>query len=198
MMRNGFVYGVISHQGDYSLHKDLLRKISRKAIGVLAAEDLKKVNALIIPGGESTTLIRFFDRMSLWDDVHARIKDGMPVFGTCAGLILLAKDINNSGHHSLSAMDVDVIRNAYGRQVDSFEAPLKSSFFGDKPLNGIFIRAPRIVRIGSDVEVLANLDSEPVLVRTGNILGAAFHPELTDDKRVHELFVEMAEGKANM
>lgn len=190
-MNNHMVYGVISHQGDFHLHENVIKRIGRKTAKVLTADDLEKVDALIIPGGESTTLIRFFDRLNLWDTLIARIRGGMPVFGTCAGIILLAK--NSNGQRSLGVIDVDVKRNAYGRQVDSFEATLESPVFNSKPLKGVFIRAPRIIRVGEGVEVLATLDGEAVLVKYGKVLGATFHPELTDDKRVHELFIKIAE-----
>lgn len=193
-MISDFLYGVISHQGDYSLHMEMLRKLGRRTMGVFAMDDFNKANALVIPGGESTTLIKFFDRLNLWDSMKTRITDGMPIFGTCAGLILLAKEINNNGQKSLGVMDIGILRNGYGRQVDSFESVVESPIFNGKPLKGVFIRAPRITKTGPDVEILASLDSDPVLVKSGKMLGATFHPELTDDRRVHALFVDIAEN----
>jgi len=192
-MRNELQYGVISHQGDFSLHEKIMHKLSRNIMKVLTIEDIEKVDALIIPGGESTTLIRFFDRWNLWDTLENRIHKGMPVFGTCAGMILLAKGVTNAKQRSMALLDIDVERNGYGRQVESFEAKITGELFNGKPVNGMFIRAPRIVRVGVNVEILARYEGDPVLVRSGMILGAAFHPELAGDPGIHSLFVKMAE-----
>ncbi|MFH1514601.1 MAG: pyridoxal 5'-phosphate synthase glutaminase subunit PdxT [bacterium] len=187
------LYGVISHQGAYILHENMLRKLKRDVIRVFTAEDVIKIDALLIPGGESTTLIKFFDRLDLWDVLRNRIIDGMPVFGTCAGMIILAKDVAEASQKTLGVLDITVTRMGFGRQVDSFEAKLHSEFLGDKPLNGVFIRAPRIIRTGDNVEILVEYENEPVAVRSGQILSTSFHPELTDDTRFHARFIEMAE-----
>ena len=194
-MKNELQYGIISHQGDFELHEKIMHKLSRKAIRVFTVDEIEKVDALIMPGGESTTLIKFFDRLSLWETVTARIQKGMPVFGTCAGMILLAKRITNTNQRSMGLLDIDVERNGYGRQVDSFEAKITGDLFNGKPMNGMFIRAPRIIRVGPNVEVLARFNGDPVLIRSGSILCAAFHPELAGDTRIHSLFVKMVEEK---
>ena len=187
------LYGVLSHQGAYILHENVLRKLKRDIIRVFTADDILKVDALLIPGGETTTLIKFFDRLNLWDLLRNRIIDGMPVFGTCAGMIILAKEIEGIQQKTLGVLDITVTRMGFGRQVDSFEAKLVSEFLGEKPLNGVFIRAPRITRTGENVEILVEYENEPVAVRCGQILTTSFHPELTDDTRIHAKFIEMAE-----
>ena len=152
-------------------------------------------SALIIPGGESTTIGKLLDRFDLLGPLTERVEGGMPVYGTCAGLILLAREIvgDEEAPFRVPVLDLKLRRNAYGRQVDSFETDLDVSGF-DEPLHAVFIRAPVIESVGDDVEVLAKYDGAPVMVRQGNILASSFHPEMTDDERVHELFVSMAKG----
>ncbi len=188
------LYGVLSHQGAYILHENVMRKLGRNVLRVFTSEDIKKIDALIIPGGESTTLLKFFDRLDLWDITRGRINDGMPVLGTCAGIILMAQDIINSNQKSLRVLDISIERMGYGPQVASFEIKLEMPLSGGKYINGIFIRAPRITRVGKDVEIIAKLDDDPVAVCSGKIWGTTFHPELANDSRFHKMFVEVAEG----
>lgn len=188
------LYGVLSLQGAYILHENVMRKLGRDVEKVFTSEDIKKIDALIIPGGESTTLLKFFDRLDLWDITTGRIKDGMPVLGTCAGIILMARDIVNRNQGTLGVLDISIERMGYGTQVASFEAKLEMPLSNGKPMNGIFIRAPRITRVGSDVKIIAKLDDDPVAVCFGKYLGTTFHPELTNDNRIHKMFVDIAEG----
>jgi 5'-phosphate synthase pdxT subunit len=173
----------------------MLQRIGCPWTEVRKPDQLAGVAGLIIPGGESTTLLKL---MAAWDfesalrDFHAAAK---PIFGTCAGVILLASEVTNPVQHSLGLLDVSVERNSYGRQIDSFETHGSYSANGsgasERPLEMVFIRAPRIVRVGPGVRVLARHDAEPVLVAAGPILGATFHPEMTDDPTVHQLFTTM-------
>jgi pyridoxal 5'-phosphate synthase pdxT subunit len=169
--------GVLAVQGNFREHAAMLRRLGAEAIEVRKPEQLQDLDGLIVPGGESTTFMRLMRLYGL--DEAIRVFD-RPILGTCAGMIVLDRD-------HLGLVDVEVDRNAYGRQVASFEADLKLEG-DDSPLRGVFIRAPR-VRVTGDVEVLAEHEGEPVLVRDGRVLVASFHPELTDDTRVHELFL---------
>jgi len=157
------------------------------------------MDGLIIPGGESTTMLKFFEEEGLAEPIVSFAREGKPVFGTCAGAILLAREVYNPTQVSLGLIDIAVERNSYGRQVDSFIGEAETSLESGS-LEAVFIRAPKIVRVGTTVEVLASVNANPVLVREGNILVATFHPELTEDQRVHRLFVEMvrAENEARM
>ena len=138
--------------------------------------------------------MKFFDRLDLWDITRGRINDGMPVLGTCAGVILMAQDIINSNQNSLGVLDISIERMGYGPQVASFEEKLELPFSSGKFINGIFIRAPRITRVGKDVDVLTKLDDDPVAVRSGKLWGTTFHPELANDSSFHKLFVDAAES----
>ena len=186
--------GVLALQGAFAAHSDCLTSIGVQSIEVRNPEQLSSVDALLMPGGESSTMSQLLESSGLFDPIAARIADGMPVFGTCAGMILLASEIldGRSDQRSFSAIDISVRRNAFGRQVDSFEATINSSV-GD--FHGIFIRAPRIERIGEEVEVLGSINNEPVLVRQGNVLAASFHPELSNDARLHEYFVSITANR---
>jgi 5'-phosphate synthase pdxT subunit len=170
--------GVLAVQGNFREHAAMLRELGADVIEVRKPEQLEDVDGLVIPGGESTAIGRL---VRLYGIEEALRRFDGPVFGTCAGMILLDRE-------HLGLVDVEVERNAYGRQVASFEADLDLD--GARPLRGVFIRAPRIEAAGTDVEVLAELDGAPVLIRQGRYLLATFHPELTDDTRVHELFLE--------
>jgi 5'-phosphate synthase pdxT subunit len=170
--------GVLAVQGNFREHAAMLRELGAEVVEVRKPEQLDEVDGLVIPGGESTAIGRL---VRLYGIEEALRRFDRPVFGTCAGMILL------DGEH-LGLVDVEVERNAYGRQVASFEADLDLD--GERPLRGVFIRAPRVSARGPDVEVLAELDGAPVLIRQGGYLLATFHPELTDDSRVHELFLE--------
>jgi pyridoxal 5'-phosphate synthase pdxT subunit len=179
--------GVLALQGAFREHARSLRRLGAEVVEVRKPEDLDGLDGLVIPGGESTTILRLAAIYGL-DDAIRRFHGA--VFGTCAGMIVLDR-----AHLALADLDVD--RNAYGRQVWSFEADV--DLVGDDlPLHGVFIRAPRVRELGPDVEVLGELDGEPVLVRDGRLLLAAFHPELTDDLRVHALFLELVEEAASV
>jgi 5'-phosphate synthase pdxT subunit len=173
--------GVLALQGNFREHAAMLRRLGAEPVEVRKPEQLEGLDGLVVPGGESTTFLRL---MRLYGLEEAIRSFEQPVFGTCAGLIVLGRD-------HLGLVDVDVARNAYGRQVHSFEADLDLAG-EDVPLRGVFIRAPRVTSVGDDVEVLAELGGEPVLLRQGRFLVATFHPELTDDTRVHELFLDLA------
>ena len=186
--------GVLALQGAFAAHSDCLTSIGVQSIEVRNTEQLSSVDALLMPGGESSTMSQLLESSGFVDPIATRIADGMPVFGTCAGMILLASEIldGRSDQRSFSAIDISVRRNAFGRQVDSFEATINSSV-GD--FHGVFIRAPRIERVGDQVEVLGSINDEPVLVRQGNVLAASFHPELSNDARLHEYFVSITANK---
>ncbi len=172
--------GVLAVQGNFREHAAVLRRLGARVVEVRKPEDLAGVDGLIVPGGESTAIGRLIRLYGLEEAIR---RFAGPVFGTCAGMILLDRE-------HLGLVDVAVDRNAYGRQVASFEADLELSG-EEEPLRGVFIRAPRVVDAGPDVEVVAELDGDPVLLREGRFLVASFHPELTDDTRVHERFVEL-------
>jgi len=172
--------GVLALQGAFREHARMLRRLGAEVVEVRLPEELEGLDGLVIPGGESTTIMRLAQIYGL-DEAIRRYRGA--ILGTCAGMILLGRD-------HLGLADLEVERNAYGRQVRSFEADVELAG-EDRPLHGVFIRAPRIREAGGDVEVLGKLDGEPVLVRDGRLLLASFHPELTDDLRVHELFLSM-------
>ena len=182
------VVGVLALQGAFAAHSECLASIGVASLEVRTPTDLASVDALMMPGGESSTMSQLLESSQLFDAISVRIADGMPVFGTCAGMILLSSEIldGRSDQRSFSAIDISVRRNAFGRQRDSFEKTL-STPAGD--FNGVFIRAPRIERVGPAVEVLAHIDDEPVFVRQGNVMACSFHPELAGDARLHQFFV---------
>ncbi|HOK03248.1 MAG TPA: pyridoxal 5'-phosphate synthase glutaminase subunit PdxT [Spirochaetota bacterium] len=182
--------GVLAMQGAFHKHCEMIERLGHFSCQVRTSEDLLTCDALIIPGGESTVMSKLITRNDLLDIIIHRAKNGMPIFGTCAGLILLASNVVAFELPLLRLLDVTVERNAYGRQLESFEANLEIKGMIE-PLRGIFIRAPKIIHFSDEVEVLAAFDGDPVLVRQGNILGATFHPELTDDTRIHEFFLSM-------
>lgn len=184
------IIGVLAIQGDFAAHARALRRVGVDSIEIRRATDLGEAEGLIIPGGESTTMLKFIEDETLTEPITYFASQGKPIFGTCAGAILLAREVYNPTQASLGLIDIGIQRNGYGRQVDSFIAQAETSFEGGS-LETVFIRAPRINRIGPGLEVLAVLNGEPVLVREHNILVATFHPELTEDDRVHRLFVEM-------
>jgi len=186
--------GVLALQGAFAAHSDCLTSIGVQSIEVRNPEQLNSVDALLMPGGESSTMSQLLESSGLFDPIASRIADGMPVFGTCAGMILLASEIldGRSDQRSFSAIDISVRRNAFGRQVDSFESTINSPV-GE--FHGVFIRAPRIERVGEEVEVLGSINNEPVLVRQGNVLAASFHPELSNDARLHEYFVSITANR---
>jgi len=185
------VVGVLAIQGDYEAHLRRLRELGADSRPVRKPEELEGLDGLIVPGGESTTFLKFLERDGFLDrlQVFAAKK---PVFGTCAGCIVLAKSVSHPYQKSLGVLDVDVERNAYGRQTDSAVMTGETSLPGG-PLEMVYIRAPRITRAGDAVETLAERDGFPVMVRQGNLLAATFHPELSDDTRVHQFFLDMLE-----
>jgi 5'-phosphate synthase pdxT subunit len=190
--------GVLAIQGDFEAHAAALTRAGAEPVMVRSAEQLESLNGLIIPGGESTTFLQFFERnqagQKLWDSLKA-FSAQKPTFGTCAGCILLASEVTGPAQTSLGALDATVQRNAYGRQLESAIVTGPTKLDGD-PLEMVYIRAPRITRVGDTVEVLAERDGFPVLVRSGNVLAATFHPELSDNNRVHDYFVKMVRDNA--
>jgi pyridoxal 5'-phosphate synthase pdxT subunit len=183
--------GVLALQGASAAHVDALRRLGAEAVTVKTPADLDSVDGVVLPGGESTTISFLLDSSELRPPLAARLAAGMPAFGTCAGMILLATEVldGRADQRSFGAIDLAVRRNAFGRQVDSFEADLDVSGL-DAPFHAVFIRAPGVESTGAGVEVLAEVDGQPVLCRDGAIMVAAFHPELTDDLRLHEIFLE--------
>jgi len=182
--------GVLALQGNFARHCDMLSRIGARWREVRTPEDLRAVNGLIIPGGESTTMLRLMHDEGLFDPLREFVRSN-PTFGTCAGVILLAREVRNPAQASLQAMDITVERNAYGRQVESFSDTVAVPSLGPEPVEVVFIRAPIIAATGPGVSVLARHQERPVLVRQGHLLGATFHPELTANTRVHELFLTM-------
>lgn len=188
----GVKIGVLGLQGDAREHVGAIEAAGGTPVVVKTAAELASVDGVVIPGGESTTIGKLLARFSLLHPLRERAEGGMPLFGTCAGLILMARDVvgTEDAPHRLGILDVTVRRNAYGRQVDSFEARVRLEDEGP-PLEVAFIRAPTIERVGEGVEVLATHEERPVLVREGHLLGATFHPEITGEVRVHRAFVDM-------
>lgn len=186
---NSLTIGVLGLQGDFREHLRVLERLGVSSRDVRKPGDLDGLDGLILPGGESTTIARLLKESGLWDELRKRGQSGLPLYGTCAGLILLAKEILEDRPEGLGLLDITVDRNAYGRQVDSFEADLEIRDIG--PFHAVFIRAPKVIRRGPDVDVLAEYDDSPVLIRQGRILASTFHPELTDDTRVHEYFLQL-------
>jgi pyridoxal 5'-phosphate synthase pdxT subunit len=184
--------GVLALQGDVREHARALEAAGASPVAVRDRGELDAVEALIIPGGESTTIGKLLVRFGLLDPVKERVAEGMPVYGTCAGLILMADKVvgKEDAPHRIGALNVDVRRNGYGRQTDSFETDLEVEGF-DAPFRAVFIRAPVIERSGDDVSVLASCEGRPVLVSQGALLASSFHPEMTGDSRIHRLFVDM-------
>jgi 5'-phosphate synthase pdxT subunit len=184
------VVGVLAIQGDFEAHAGVLVRLGAEARIVRTPADLEGLDALVIPGGESTTMTLGIEREGLAEPLRDLVRSGIPTLGTCAGLIMLDRD-------HLGLLDVTARRNAFGRQVQSFEADLGVSGLGDpRPLRAVFIRAPWVDEWAEDVEVLAEIEGHPVAVRQGNILAVAFHPELTDDERVHAWLVEQVRQHA--
>ncbi|MDO8635530.1 MAG: pyridoxal 5'-phosphate synthase glutaminase subunit PdxT [Dehalococcoidia bacterium] len=184
--------GVLALQGDFFEHIETLKKLKVEAIPVRLPQELNGLNGLIIPGGESTTFRRLGTEYGLLSAIQEFTQNGHAVFGTCAGMILLAKKATDLNNGSLGLIDIEVKRNAFGRQVDSFEADLTVAVLGEAPFHAVFIRAPLIEKVGRDVEVLARLATgTPVAARQGKILVSSFHPELTSDLRFHAYFLNL-------
>ena len=183
--------GVVALQGAFAEHTAALEALGAHAVEIRRPGVVGGLDALVLPGGESTTMSMLLESSGLGDEVAAALADGLPVFGTCAGLILLAHEIGDGrpDQRSFDRLDVSVLRNGYGRQRDSFEADIAVPRAGADPFPAVFIRAPRITRVGTGVDVLASVGPDPVLVRQGPVLAAAFHPELSGDLRLHHLFL---------
>ncbi len=187
--------GILAIQGDVEAHARALARLGAEAVPVLREEDLEGLAAVILPGGESTTITRGIERQKLWEPLRAFAASGRPVFGTCAGAILLAKQVERAPVPTLGLLDVVAVRNAYGTQVDSFAAEVDAGAApGLAGFRCVFIRAPQLRPTSAAVEVLARVDGRPVLVREGNLFAATFHPELTDDPRVHALVLAGCEA----
>jgi 5'-phosphate synthase pdxT subunit len=188
--------GVLALQGDWLAHRSLLAPLGVEVLAVRTASELERTDALVVPGGESTAMLRLMEPERLDDLIAERIRGGMPALGICAGLILMASRVEPD-QPSLRVLDVDVLRNAYGRQVHSTIVPIEVDDELGPPgsMEAVFIRAPRITRQGDDVKILGRLGEDAVLVRQGRVLGATFHPELTSDGRVHRKFCELAEDR---
>ena len=187
--------GVLAIQGDFLEHRQVLQRLGVDAPEVRLPGHLDGLDGLIIPGGESTTIVQLIDIYGFRQPLVDVVRAGMPVWGTCAGMIVVANELSDHRPDPLRLMDIEVSRNAFGRQVDSFETDLDVSELEGPPFHGVFIRAPVVDRAGIEVKVLATLDDgRAVAVREDHMLATAFHPELTDDTRVHELFVRIVKG----
>ncbi len=185
--------GVLAMQGAFIEHVDMLRQIGAEAVQVRLPRDLEGLDGLILPGGESTTIGKLMDAWGLRDAIRHVARTGMPIYGTCAGMILLASDVVGQAQPTLGLMDISVQRNAFGRQVDSFEIDLQIPVLNERQFHAVFIRAPLIQRMGDNVQALASLPNGTVVAaREGNLLVSSFHPELTNDPRLHEYFLSMA------
>ena len=185
--------GVLAIQGAFREHRKCLDKLGVETREVRSKEDLKGIQGLIIPGGESTAIGKQLEMDGFGEQIREMAQQGMPIFGTCAGMILLSKKIDQSNQYSLALMDTLVKRNAFGRQVASFEADIPVKALGGENFRAVFIRAPYVLEAGEDVDILAQYDDKIVFVQQGQFLASAFHPELTDDLRVHEYFVKMVD-----
>jgi 5'-phosphate synthase pdxT subunit len=183
--------GVLALQGAFAAHQRALEAAGAATRQIRQPADLAAIDALVMPGGESTTMSRLLTTSGLFDEVKTLLADGMPVFGTCAGMILLSTEVldGRGDQRSFGAIDIAVRRNGYGRQIDSFEADLDVADF-DAPFHAIFIRAPKVESVGPDVDVLAEHEGVPVVARQGRIMVASFHPELTGDARLHARFLQ--------
>ena len=187
--------GILALQGAFIEHAHILDGLGIDSKQVRKPGELKSLDGLIIPGGESTTMLNLANNYDLIEPLRKLGFDGFPMMGTCAGMILLAKTVSNSDIKTLGLMDIKVLRNAFGRQPDSFETDLDIKALGDKPFHSVFIRAPLIEEAGDNVEILGKLENGTIVaVRQGNILGMSFHPELIDDNRMHEYFLKIVLG----
>ena len=188
--------GVLAVQGDFLEHKQALSRLGIDAPEIRLPQQLDEIDGLIIPGGESTTIVQLIDMYGFRNALRQRSQEGMAIWGTCAGMIVIANHLTDKRPDPLRLMDIEVSRNAFGRQVDSFEADIEFEEIEGAPFHCVFIRAPVVNGVGKSVKVLAALvDGRPVAVRQDKMLATAFHPELTGDSRIHELFVRMAEDK---
>jgi len=185
--------GVLAVQGDFAEHIAVLKRLGMNTVDVRLPRHLEGVEALIMPGGESTTFSHLMDLYDLKEPIKKLAGAGVPLWGTCAGMIMMARELTEKKPIPMGLMDIQVVRNAFGRQVDSFEVNLEIRPLGCEPFRAVFIRAPVISRVGEDVDVLARLpDGRPVAVQQKNLLATAFHPELTQDPRFHQYFLSLA------
>jgi pyridoxal 5'-phosphate synthase pdxT subunit len=194
MMNDKAKIGVLALQGDVVEHIAALERAGARAIAVKTLDELAQSDGLVIPGGESTTVMKLLDRFGLGGPIVTRVRGGMPLWGTCMGMIVAAHDVAGMDQPTLDLIDISVRRNAFGRQNESAEVALSVPVLGPEPFPAIFIRAPWIERVGKDVDLLAQRDGHGVMVRQGNVLGTSFHPELTSDPRVHAYFLKMVDG----
>jgi 5'-phosphate synthase pdxT subunit len=185
--------GVLALQGAFREHRRVLEDLGCEAVEVRTVDDLEKVDGLIIPGGESTAIGKLLQSAGLGDKIKELAAQNFPIFGTCAGMILLSKQIDESEQYRLGLMDTVVRRNAFGRQIASFETDLDIPALGSAPVRAVFIRAPYIQEVAPNVGILAEYDGKIVFVRQGNMLASAFHPELTPDHRVHQYFLDIVD-----
>ena len=186
--------GVLALQGDFREHIAMLTGLGVEAVEVRTVADLDGIDAIVIPGGESTTIGKLADRYGLIEPLRRRILDGLPTLGTCAGMIFLATSTVRYDQHQLGVLDVVVERNAFGRQVDSFEKMVDIEGW-DEPVEAVYIRAPWIDKVGDGVDVLARSGDHPVMVRQGDVIATSFHPELTDDPRIHRMLLDAVEAR---
>jgi pyridoxal 5'-phosphate synthase pdxT subunit len=188
--------GVLASQGAFAEHITILEKLETETVPVRVPRELKGLDGLIIPGGESTTIGKLMHAYKLMDKIAALVKEGLPLFGTCAGMILMANHVSGNSVPTLGLMNITVNRNAFGRQIDSFETDILVPALGKAPFHAVFIRAPLIESVNKGVEILARLDDGTIVAaREGKMLAAAFHPELTEDTRFHRYFLDMISGK---
>ena len=184
--------GVLALQGDVREHISALQACAVEAVAVRRAEEIEAIDALVLPGGESTTIAQLAEVFGIFELIRNKIKNGMPVYGSCAGMILLADEILDSkvGQKSFGGLEITVRRNAFGRQVDSFESDISFNDGSEQLIRAVFIRAPWVEKVSDSVEVLASVDTHPVAVRSKTALATSFHPELTGDHRIHRYFIE--------
>ncbi len=188
--------GVLAIQGDYQEHKNMLEGVGAVTKEIRLPNELEDIDGLIIPGGESTTIIQLIDIYEMRNPIIERVNSGMAIWGTCAGMISIAKTLKDKRPDPLHLMDIEVSRNAFGRQIDSFETYLDIKNIEGPPVRGIFIRAPVVTNIGKGVEILSEIESgKPVMVLQDKMLATSFHPELTDDTRIHEFFKNLSSAK---
>ena len=186
--------GVLALQGAFREHRWMLEKIGIEVTEVRKPDDLEVVDGLVIPGGESTTMGKLLNDFKIMEPLRQKINNGFPVYGTCAGMILLCDEISDSNQPRIGGIHAKVRRNAYGRQLESFEADFHVEGMGEEPFRAVFIRAPYIEEAGAEVSILAKVQDHIVVAQQGNLLVSAFHPELTDDERIHRYFIEIVEG----
>lgn len=186
--------GVLALQGAFREHRVMLESLGAEVVEIRKKEQLNEIDGLIIPGGESTTIGKLLNDFQIMKPLQEKIEEGFPVYGTCAGMILLCDEILDSDQPHIGGIDAKVRRNGYGRQVDSFEADFLVKEMGDEPFHAVFIRAPYIESVGSEVDVMAVVEEHIVVARQGNLLVSAFHPELTADTRIHRYFLDMVEN----